>query len=1041
MTLGVTMWRWHAAFAFACMLAATTPAAAQAQQPPAAAQAGYLGAGLRTLTRAEAQVRGVPGTGGAAITKVEADSPAAAAGLKRGDILIEADGNPVASAEQFLKLAASHAPGTVVKLQVLREGKVRAGPVKLGAKPDAATAAAAPGSEPVPAVAAAAEAAAQDKEPVEIVPQLGHSDEVRSVAISPDGKTALSGSWDRTLRLWDLSSGREIRKFEGHSGKVQSVAISPDGSTALSGSEGQNYIGPGELKLWDLASGREIRKFVGHSSAVTSVAIAPGGETALSASWDNTLRLWDLASGREIKKFEGYSGPVAYAPDGKTVLSGACDELSKDNARCVKGSLRLLELARGRNIRKLVGHSGKVQSLAIAPDGKTALSGACDEYDAGEWHCVRVSLRLWDLASGREIKKIDGYSGPVTYAPDGKTALSGGLDLTLKLWDLANGREIRSFGVHWVVLSVAIAPDGKTALSGGGGDHTARLWDLASGREIKKFEGHSREVKSIAIAPDGKTALWGSLKMLKLWDLANGREIGKFDGDSWVSDSVAIAPDGKTALSGSFKTLELWDLATGRKIGKFVGHSGSINSVAFAPDGKTALSGSQDKTLRLWDLASGREIKKFEGHSDSVASVAFAPDGKTALSGGGGETWGTGEIRLWDLANAREIRKFEGPSSFTSVAITREGKTALSGSLDNTLRLWDLASGREIRKFEGHSGTVNSVAIAPDGKTALSGSSDRTLRLWNLTSGHEIRKFVGHSSEVRAVTIAPDGKSALSGSDDGTVRLWNLQSGEALASFSASRDDDQLSITSKGFFTASQRDTDMLAIVRGLEVTTIGQVHQSLFNPDLVREALAGDPDGEVKRAAEVISLDKVLDAGPPPAVAIISHQPGSHSGTDLVTLAARITDRGKGIGRIEWRLNGVTAGVTGTPARAGLDYEVTQELALDPGENRIEVIAYEGRNLLASLPAQTSIVYDGPTDTVKPKLHILAIASTLTRTRAGQRRARMRSKPFRRSDLRWAMPKPSRPRWKRPPPGFIARCACGRRSTRTPRPQTSTAS
>ena len=159
-----------------------------------------------------------------------------------------------------------------------------------------------------------------------------------------------------------------------------------------------------------------------------------------------------------------------------------------------------------------------------------------------------------------------------------------------------------------------------------------------------------------------------------------------------------------------------------------------------------------------------------------------------------------------------------------------------------------------------------------------------------------------------------------------------------------------------------------------LRVTRIGQVHQSLFNPDLVREALAGDPDGEVKRAAEVINLEKVLDAGPPPAVAITSHERGSRSSIDLVTVAARITDRGKGIGRIEWRVNGVTAGVMSAPAGPGPDYEVTKELALDPGENRIEVIAYEGRNLLASVPAQTTISYTGPADTVKPKLHLLAI-------------------------------------------------------------------
>jgi hypothetical protein len=182
-----------------------------------------------------------------------------------------------------------------------------------------------------------------------------------------------------------------------------------------------------------------------------------------------------------------------------------------------------------------------------------------------------------------------------------------------------------------------------------------------------------------------------------------------------------------------------------------------------------------------------------------------------------------------------------------------------------------------------------------------------------------------------------------------------------VASLSASRDGNQLAITAKGFFTSSQRDADMLAIVRGFEVTSIGQVHQSLFNPDLVREALEGDPDGEVKRAAEVINLEKVLDSGPAPDVEILSQTHESKSDGDLVTITARIKDRGKGIGRIEWRANGITAGVSNAPANAGAVYEVKQELALDPGENIIEVVAYNARNLLASFPAQTTIAFMGP--------------------------------------------------------------------------------
>ncbi len=803
------------------------------------------------------------------------------------------------------------------------------------------------------AVAWAGGASAQEKFSIEIVPQIGHTGGVHSVAFSPDGRFALSGSEDLTLKLWEVATGKELRSFTGHTGSVSSVAFSPDGRFAISGG-GTSYRG--ELKLWDLATGEEVRSFSGHSSDVKSVAFSPDGRFGLSGS-DRTLKLWEVATGKELRSFSGHTDQVqavAFSPDGRFALSGSLDK-----------TLRLWEVATGKERRSFNGHTGWVNSVAFSPDGRFALSGSEDE-----------TLKLWDVVTGKELRSFNGDSGivwSVAFSPDGRFAVSGGWDGT-KLWELSTGRELHSFSEHTgQVLSVAFSPSGRFVLSGSN-DNTLKLWELATGKELRSFSGRIAAVRSVVFSPDGRFALSGSWdNTLKLWELGAGKELRSFSGHTHWVNSVAFSPDGRFVLSGSWdKTLKLWDVNTGKELRSLSGHTGWgwVWSVAFSPDGRFALSGSDDRTLKLWELSTGRELRSFYGHTDQVQSVAFSPDGHFALSGSHDRT-----LKLWEVATGKELRSFSGHTDeVQSVAFSPDGRFVLSGSRDKTLKLWDVATGKELRSLRGHTDWVWSVAFSPDGRFALSGSDDQTMKLWELSTGQELRSFSGHAGKVRSVTFSPDGRFALSGSEDGTARIWNVEKGQELARMLASLDGEWLTITPRGLFTASHRDTDMLALVRGLEATTIGQVHQSLFNPDLVREALVGDPGGEVKRAAEVINLDKVLESGPAPDVEITSHRVGSKSNTDSVTVAARITDHGKGIGRIEWRVNGITVGVSSAPAGSRRRYGVKQTLALDPVENKIEVIAYNARNLLASLPAQTMIAYTGPADAAKPKLHVLAI-------------------------------------------------------------------
>jgi WD40 repeat protein len=504
------------------------------------------------------------------------------------------------------------------------------------------------------------------------------------------------------------------------------------------------------------------------------------------------------------------------------------------------------------------------------------------------------------------------------------------------------------------------------------------LWDASNGELIRTFEGHSGGINKVALSPDGGFVVSGSDDhMVRLWDARTGQLINTFDHSGWVS-SVTFSADGKYVLSGGLgrilpdlrsepcACLKLWNASKGSLVRAF--DDQSVSSVAFSPDGAHILAGDR-RAAKLWDMATGRLIRRFEGGAESVTPIAFSPDGKSMLSGG------VSTAKLWDLATGQLIRVFNGHTNWIdAVAVSPDGTQLLSGSLDGTAKLWDVVTGGLIHTFGAHSGAIRTVAFSADQKHVLLGGDDK-LKLWDVETGNLIRTFEEQTGVVSSAMFSLDGTDALSRSWDGTIRIWNVATGELKVTLLAAPRGEWVAITPDGFFgTSGKGAEDTLSIVRGFDVTTIEQVHQSLFNPDLVREALAGDPDGEVRKAAKVINLEKVLDSGPAPAVAITSHPKSSRSSSDLVTLQARVTDRGKGIGRIEWRVNGITAAVVNKPAGEGPDYPLTQQLALDLGDNTIDLVAYNASNLLASLPARTRIKFAGSSDTVKPRLHVLAI-------------------------------------------------------------------
>jgi len=284
----------------------------------------------------------------------------------------------------------------------------------------------------------------------------GHSGLVSSVAISPDGNTLVSGSWDNTIKIWNLRTGQLRSTLTGHSGQVESLAISPDGNTLVSGSWDNT------IKIWNLRTGQLRSTLTGYSGYVESLAVSPDGNTLVSGSADKTIKIWDLRTGQLQSTLTGHSDSVfsvAISPDSNTLVSGSWDK-----------TIKIWDLRTGQLRSTLTGHSSYVFSVAISPDGNTLVSGSADN-----------TIKIWDLGTGQLRSTLTGHSDSVfsvAISPDSNTLVSASYDKTIKIWDLRTGQlQSTLTGNSDPLLSIAISPDGNTIVSGSG-DGTIKIWRL-----------------------------------------------------------------------------------------------------------------------------------------------------------------------------------------------------------------------------------------------------------------------------------------------------------------------------------------------------------------------------------------------------------------------------------------------------------------------------------------------------------------------------------------------------------------------------------
>jgi WD40 repeat protein len=669
----------------------------------------------------------------------------------------------------------------------------------------------------------------------------GHVSAVLTLAITPDGSRAVSGSRGGTLIVWDLRSGQQLRSIAGHRAKIRAVAITADGRRALSTSEdwsfklwnletgqviktlsddqyfaiaiapnGQRAIccaGSGELDVWDLDSGQRVKTLPGHELGASAVAMTADEHQAVSGSIDGTLKVWDVESGQLVRTLTGHTQgvmAVALPADGRRALSASEDH-----------TVKVWDLENGELVRTLTGHEREVMDVAVTADGRRALSGSWDG-----------KVKVWDVESGREVHSFTGHDDEVwavALTADGRRGVSGSADQTLHVWDLDSQEDPTSIsGDGQAVSAASVTRDGSIALLGshdgsiklrdvdsgtelrtlvghepmvwavttqghfalsGSADNSLRLWDVNAGREIKTFTGHNGTIYSVAITADGRRAVSCSAdRTVRLWNLQKAT-FRSLIGHEEAVLSVAISPDGRRAISGSTDgTVGLWNLEkwTSRTL---VGHEEAVPSVAISPDGRRAISGSIDGTLEVWDLDGLLHVSSLRGHKYPVFAVAVSLDGRRAIS-----CSVDGALTVWDFEAEAKVRRLAGRKTTRwTTAVASDGRLALTGSIDGTLKLVDLKTRKKTPTLTGHKGHVRTVAMTADGERAITASLDGTVKVWDLHSGHEagtlIRTVPRREPKVSAVGVSPDGRRAISGTEGGTLRLWDLQTGQELGAF------------------------------------------------------------------------------------------------------------------------------------------------------------------------------------------------------------------------------------------------------------------
>jgi WD40 repeat protein len=478
------------------------------------------------------------------------------------------------------------------------------------------------------------------------------------------------------------------------------------------------------------------------------------------------LRRWHHAEPyTELPGTDEINVAVVFSPDGKYLAVGGGDS--------PRGTLRLWDAASLRKVRTLNGHRGRVQAVAFSPDGRRLASGSRDG-----------TVRVWDPTTGGELQlhRLDRMVTSVEFSRDGEFLLTAGMDQSGK----GGQAQVREAATGQVVLTLqgqvraAFSPDGRRIASSNA-DGIITVREAATGRVVVTCQGRASFLANlpwpVVFSPNGRLlATVNYDTTIPIWNMETGKITCRLSGHTAPPWCLAFSPDGhRFASAGMDRTVKLWDLNTNQEVLTLRGHTAPIEGLAFSPDGRRLVSTTQDDGVKVWDATPvegpvGALVCTFKGHTGLVGQAAFHPEGSRVASASV-----DGSVTVWDARTAQVVLDLPNRAldAFT-VAYSPDGRFLASAGRGNRVTVWDATTGRERLRYQRHSSSVTRLVYSPDGVRLASLDGRGELRIWEPSGGKDLATLQCPGLGL-ALAWSPDGRRVAAGNGSGLLKVWDAQ--------------------------------------------------------------------------------------------------------------------------------------------------------------------------------------------------------------------------------------------------------------------------